>query len=90
MTPTEAPTWIGKVASLLFVVFCMELGLFLAIYPWSDRWTVNLIPALLPSWQSFWLSGYFRGLVSGVGLVNLWIALAEIHRIKRLFVRPTS
>ena len=67
--------WIHKGFSLLFIVFCLELGLFLLVYPWTLHWQVNTIP----SWVSFllpvWNSDYLRGAVSGIGVLNLWVAV---------------
>jgi len=33
--------------------------------------------------RDVWDSAYFRGAVSGLGLINIYIALAEIARFKR-------
>lgn len=79
MTETH-PAWISKGASLLFVIFCLELGLFLIIYPWTTRWTMNILPVWLPIPHDLWLSGYFRGAVSGIGIADLVIALSEMSR----------
>jgi hypothetical protein len=75
--------WIQKGASLLFVIFCAELGLFLLIYPWTSRWTMNVIQTWLPVPPEFWLNGYLRGAVSGLGVANIWVALSEAFRMRR-------
>ena len=80
---SSKPTWVQQSFALLFIVFCMELGLFLIVYPWTDKWTVNLIPTLLPISRDFWSDGYFRGAVSGIGFANIWIALGEAFRLRR-------
>jgi uncharacterized protein (DUF2062 family) len=75
--------WIHKGASILFVIFCAELGLFLLIYPWTSRWTMNVIPTWLPVPPEVWLNGYLRGAVSGLGIANVWVAFVEALRIRR-------
>jgi len=76
----------------LFIIFCFELGLFLLIYPWTDGWTDNFFAWAGPEsmqthWHAFWDNRYVRGCISGVGVVNLWIALLEVFR---LFSRQPS
>ena len=32
-------------------------------------------------WHEFWNNTYVRGALSGVGVVNLWIAIAEVFQM---------
>jgi hypothetical protein len=51
------------------------LGLFLAVAPWTPIWTraaILLIPTPLGVWV---LSGWVRGIVSGLGVLDLFVAL---------------
>jgi len=51
------------------------LGLFLLVAPWTPAWT-QATYALLPRSLGRWaLSGWVRGLVSGLGALDLLIAL---------------
>jgi hypothetical protein len=84
-----APRWIHKGFAVLFIVFCLELGLFLLVYPWTVPWKVNFIPALVPLFRPLWMNGYFRGAVSGLGMLNLWVALIELFRLRR-FTPPSE
>lgn len=81
--------WLQKGFAVLYIAFCMELGLFLLVYPWTIPWQVNFIPALIPAFRPVWLNGYVRGAVSGLGIANLWIALVEVFRLRR-FSLPHS
>ena len=69
--------------ALVFIVFCMELGMFLAIFPWSDFWDRGFFASLAPEWRVYWFNAYVRGAVSGLGIVNVYIALLEIFRLRR-------
>lgn len=82
-SPAHGSRWVQKGFAILFIVFCMELGLFLLIYPWTIPWQVNFIPAMIPAFRPIWLNSYLRGAVSGLGVLNLWIALVEIFRLRR-------
>ena len=46
-------------------------------------WDNNYFFSLESGWRTFWLSSYVRGAVSGLGLVNLWIAIAEGLKLVR-------
>ena len=82
---TEAPRhrWYHIAAALIFIVFCMELGMFLVIFPWSEFWDRSLFFPLAPEWRLYWDNAYLRGAVSGLGIVNVYIALVEIFRLRR-------
>jgi hypothetical protein len=85
----EAPPvhWFHKVSAVLFIIFCLELGLFLVIYPWTSEWDTNLFAGILlmkfPRWNEYWLNSYFRGAISGLGLLDLYISIGEIFRLRR-------
>lgn len=81
--PPYQKHWFNRLSALLFIVFCFELGLFLLIYPWTGSWTANyfasFVPdAMQPVWHELWTNAYARGAVSGLGVINLWVALAEL------------
>ena len=62
---------------------CFEVGLFLAVFPWMDYWSRNSIASLSPAIRDVWDSAYFRGALSGLGLVNIYISLAEVFRLRK-------
>lgn len=74
----EQAPWYLKLATLLALIFCFELGVFLLIFPWATDWRLNFF-SNLPMWNS----PYFRGAVSGLGLLNIYISLSEVIRLKR-------
>jgi len=84
--------WFQKVWAFVFIIFCLELGLFLVIYPWTDDWDHNLFatsPSLqLARWNEFWHNPYLKGALSGLGLLDLWVSVGEIFRLRR-FSRPS-
>jgi hypothetical protein len=85
MTP-PGPGWFQRLSSVLFIIFCFELGLFLLIYPWTDGWSDNYFAwaaggSVQTTWHSFWDNTYVRGCISGMGVVNLWIAVTEVFRM---------
>ena len=84
--PHPRVTWFNRLTSVLLIVFCLELGLYLLIYPWTDSWSANYFSwigplNLQPYWHQLWNNSYVRGAVSGTGLVNIWVAVAEALRM---------
>jgi len=75
--------WNQKMAAVLLVVFCMAIGLFLLIFPWTPDWDGNYFGSLIPQWHLYWDNLYVRGAVSGLGVVNLYISLLELYRLRR-------
>jgi quinol-cytochrome oxidoreductase complex cytochrome b subunit len=83
--PPDVPRhrWYHVAMALIFIVFCLELGMFLVIFPWSDLWERSFFSSLAPEWRMYWDNAYLRGAVSGLGIVNVYISLTEIFRLRR-------
>jgi hypothetical protein len=83
--PASAPCyrWYHKVFAVLFSLFCFEIGAFLFCFPWLEIWSQNYFANLGPAWSELWFNPYFRGAVSGLGLIDIGIALAEVFRLRR-------
>src|SRR3954464_14532071 len=86
--PTPEPSqpqykWYHKMAGLFAVIFCFELGVFLLVFPWASDWDLNYFSSL-PLWaSSVWASPYFRGAISGLGVLNIYVSLIEVFRLRR-------
>jgi hypothetical protein len=63
---------------LLFAAYFFEVGLLLVLVPWSSFWDHNSLLEAVPVVHGFTRSPYVRGAVSGLGLVNLAMGLAEL------------
>lgn len=83
--PRQAHRWYHILSALLLIVFCMELGVFLIVFPWTSLWDANLFSSIPERrhWRDIWFNAYVRGAVSGIGALNLYIALGEISRLRR-------
>ena len=81
--PAVAPRrWQGRLLTVCFAVFALEVGLFLVIFPWQDSWTFNYFQGL-SNFDSIWDEPSFKGLVTGLGFVNIYIALLQVIRLFR-------
>jgi len=84
--PVRTPyRWHHKLMAVLFATICLEIGCYLAIFPWTSFTTD--FGAFRPEWRQYLDNLYIRGAISGLGLVNLYIAAIEILRLRRFAKR---
>ena len=84
--PTGFMRWQRRVLGFCLVVFAFELGLFLIIFPWQRNWDLSWAPRHSAILAEIWMSRYFRGALSGLGLLNIYVALGELVRqLKAMF-----
>jgi hypothetical protein len=69
-----------RVLGFCLVIFAFELGLFLFVFPWLKNWDLSWIPVHSPRFSDIWMSRYFRGALSGLGLLNIYVGFAELIR----------
>ena len=86
----------AKLSVIFYIILCLEIGIFLTVLPWWPQgllglsdWGNNyfLLYAArktgIQGLQAVVASGWVRGAVSGVGLLNLGIAVWEIFHFKQ-------
>jgi hypothetical protein len=72
-----APLWLRRLELLLRVVVRLYLGLLVLILPWLHQWVDNRFFNLMPQLATFVAHGSVRGVVSGLGLLNIYIAISD-------------
>lgn len=75
--PSPVAIWIDRIGLVIKVVFYIELGMLLAILPWMRVWTDNGLISAYPQFRAFLQWNFVRGLVTGIGLVDIWIGIWE-------------
>ncbi len=60
----------------------LYLGLVLVFLPWTHMWTYNRFLLYFAPVARLSATGAVRGLVSGLGLLNLWIAIFDAIQYK--------
>lgn len=79
--PQRIPRWLERAELLLRVMLRMYIGLAVFYAPWSRLfWDQNPIFLQFPTLSIYAANGVVRGLVSGLGLLNLWIAFHDAIR----------
>ena len=78
---------VEKLTVIFFIILCFLLGFYLILSPWDTlfgNWSENYLLVLvsegagLPTLQNTVTSNWFRGAVTGLGVLNLVIAFWEI------------
>jgi hypothetical protein len=77
-TPPRIPRWLERAELFLRVMLRMYIGLAICYAPWSSLfWDQNPLFLTFPTLSIYAANGAVRGLVSGLGLLNLWIAFRD-------------
>ncbi len=58
----------------LLVLLCFELGVVLVFLPWTQWWERNYFLRLYPELIPWALSPFSRGAVTGLGVLDIFIA----------------
>ena len=74
---STAHLWLRRVGVLFFVFLCATLGVMLMIVPWRPEWSDNSLLLAYPAIRALISSGFVRGVVTGLGLLNVWIGFWE-------------
>jgi hypothetical protein len=76
--PQRIPRWLERSELFLRVLLRMYIGLAVCYVPWSKTfWDQNPLFVQFPTLSIYAANGAVRGLVSGLGLLNLWIAFYD-------------
>jgi hypothetical protein len=70
----------NKALRVILIVLCLEMGAFLLYLPWSSFWEQNYFLHHLPnSMRLFLLHSSFRGIVSGLGVLDILVGVSLIQ-----------
>ena len=86
----------AKLSVIFYIILCLEIGIVLALLPWVPQGTLGLsdwgnnyflvYAARKTEWytlQTVVASGWMRGAVTGIGLLNIGIAFWEIFHFQQ-------
>ena len=76
------PIWMQRVFLIIFVVLCIEIGIVLVAVPWRNVWSDNALLANFPHLRAFLRLGFVRGIVTSIGLLDIWIGIWEAVHYK--------
>ena len=72
------PVWLARSMMIVFVAFCVEVGLVLIAVPWLPHlWHENSLLASFPAVRAFIAHDFVRGVTSGLGVLDIWLGIYE-------------
>lgn len=78
--PTRQSRWLSRLDLFVRIILHLYLGMILVFWPWTPFWTYNRFLLYFAPVARVAAAGALRGLVSGLGFLNLWIAIFDaIH-----------
>jgi hypothetical protein len=81
--PQRIPRWLVRAELFLRVLLRIYIGLAICYAPWSPMfWDQNPLFVQFPTLSIYAANGAVRGIISGLGLLNMWIALKDAIRYK--------
>jgi hypothetical protein len=91
VAPQRIPPWLENTELLLRLLVRVFIGLFFLVAPWAGQlfwffprlqyvWDQNPLILYFPVIARYAALGAVRGVVSGLGILNLWFALLDALR----------
>jgi hypothetical protein len=78
------PVWVQRLWLIIYVVFCIELGMLLIVLPWKPVWHANALLTNYPTLKVLFQNYFLRGLVTGLGVIDIWLGVSEaVHYRER-------
>jgi hypothetical protein len=79
--PQRIPKWLERAELFLRVLLRMYIGVAVCYAPWSKVfWDQNPLFLHYPTLALLAENGAMRGVISGIGLLNLWVAFEDAFR----------
>jgi len=76
-SPSRLQLWMHRISVFLFVLVSAVAGVLLIILPWTPQWTDNSLLFSYPGLRPVVTHGFFRGVCSGLGVLDIWIGFWE-------------
>jgi len=76
------PLWLMRIWMVIRVAFFVELGMVLVVLPWTRGWTENSLLLAYPAVRFFLQNNFVRGLISGLGFLDIGFGIWEAVRYK--------
>lgn len=80
----------GWIWQVLYILYSLEVGVFLIFLPWLGIWENNYLLYRYPVFHPLIANPYFRGAVLGLGIVNILLGIQEIAQFRKNAKNKTS
>ena len=73
----------GWISRILYILFSLEAGTFLIVFPWLNIWEENYFVYLYPTLHPILDNAFLKGAILGLGVVNLFLGVKEIVEVRK-------
>ncbi|HXW54925.1 MAG TPA: hypothetical protein VEJ67_04190 [Candidatus Cybelea sp.] len=70
----------NRLLRVILLLIWIELGFVLILVPWSEAWEMNYFLFQYPALGFLLKNPFFRGAISGLGVMNVLLALETFRR----------
>ena len=71
------PVWMQRANLVMKFLICVWMGMILSVLPWTQAWTQNSLIMSLPKLRVIFAFDFVKGMVTGIGLIDIWIGIWE-------------
>jgi hypothetical protein len=82
VSPRGVSRWAARIFLVVEVIIWVELGMILAVVPWMRAWSDNGLVLNYPRIRELLSMDFVRGVVSGIGLLDIWVGVWQAIRYK--------
>jgi hypothetical protein len=75
--PAHSPIWVQRLLLVVEVVIAVWAGMLVMVLPWTRLWTENPLLSGWPAIRFILDQSFVRGMISGIGLVDVWIGISD-------------
>ena len=79
-TSASGRSFLARVGRVVFTLLLFEIGVVLLFLPWLNLWERNYFLSLYPSLRPLLLHPSVRGVISGVGTLDIVVAAGMLRR----------
>ena len=74
---------LNRLLSIVYILYCFEVGLFLVLLPWFHVWENNALIHRYSFLRAIVMNGYVRGAITGLGIANILMGVREVLAIRQ-------
>jgi hypothetical protein len=71
------PVWAQRLLLAVEVAIAFWAGILVLVLPWTRLWTENPLLGACPNLKYFCNLTFVRGMISGIGLLDLWLGASD-------------
>jgi hypothetical protein len=80
----QPPLWARRLLLVIEVAISVWAGMLVIVLPWTRLWTENPLLSGYPDLRYVLNLSFVRGMISGIGLVDIWMGVSDASRYRTL------